>query len=147
MAAMDPFIFDINTYVKADTLTTTLAGGPITIRPLVGIETDAAPFILYWWLPSIVSTDSYFINHDIFRYHILDTDAERGMRIQQAVRERLNKANTIQGSIASATGRILWISELRSGTGAFNAGLGAPKEREGFYTFQLNFEMGYVPLT
>lgn len=143
---MNPFIFDINTYVKADSTVTALAGRAIPIRPLVGVEDDVDPFILYWWLPSIVSIDEYFINQDTFRYHILDKDAERGMRIQQAVRERLNLANNIQGKIPSTTGRVLWLAELRSGTGAFSAGLGSPKEREGFYTLQLNFQVGYVPL-
>jgi hypothetical protein len=142
----DPYIFDVNTYIQADAAITELAGGTIPIYPLVGYEQTVAPFILYWWMPGIFDVGLYGVNVDSIRYHILDTDAERGFKLQRALKNRLNKADNIQGQIASSEGRALWCIEMLSGTGAFNAGLGSPGEREGFYEFQLNFQIGYAPL-
>ena len=142
-----PYIFDVNTYVKGDPTITALAGEEIKIYPLVGYEESDSPFILYWWMPGNMSRDMYFVRVDYLRYHVLDIDAERGLKVQEALLDRLNLGDTIQGLVPSDTARILWAVELRSGTGAFNAGLGAPREREGFYEFQLNFEIGYVPLS
>jgi hypothetical protein len=141
-----PYIFDINTYLKSDATMQALVGGVPKIYPLVGYEESESPFFLYWQMPGNVSRELFFVRCDYIRYHILDRDAARGMRISEQMLNVLNKGDEIQGLISSSSARVLWMVELRSGTGAFNAGLGAPKEREGFYEFQLIFEVGYVPL-
>lgn len=144
---MNPYIYDLNTYTKATTAVTSLNdGNAIDIFPLSGYEDSESPFLLYWWMPGILTKEGYFIRSDFVRYHIMDTDADRGFKIQEALIERLNKGDNIQGLIASTEYRTLSIFLLRSGTGAFNAGLGSPREREGFYEFQLNFQIEYVPL-
>lgn len=147
---MKPYIFDVNKYIQSDEVLREISSidgrEGIPIYPLVGYEDSESPFILYWWIPGTLDKERYFVNVDFMRYHIVDVDADRGMRIVQRLSEILNKGDDIQGLISSEDGRALWSVLLRSGVGAFNAGLGAPREREGFYEFQLNFEVGYVPL-
>jgi len=144
---MSAYIFDINSYVESDPAIKALNGGVnIDVYPLVGYEQTTAPFLLYWWMPGVFDVELYGVNVDSIRYHILDTNAERGFNIQRALKNRLNRGDAIQGQIPSNEGRALWCVQLASGTGAFNAGLGSPTEREGFYEFQLNFQIGWAPL-
>lgn len=134
---MGLLIYDINDYVK-NTLPAPYTG--INIFPMVGYSEVAPPFMLYFWLPSKVNVESFYIRRDFIFYHIYDTDAARLFDITNEMEKIFNVADNIQGQVPSATNRVMW-SEWRGGTPT------APITDEGFYKMSFEIWIGYVPIS
>jgi hypothetical protein len=136
------YIYDINNIIKTDTTLKTLAGDVTTnvvMYPTVGYEDTEPPFILYWFFPGIMEKELYFVRVDQIQYTIYDTDSDRCYNMGQRVIDIMNKGDSIAGTIPSSIGRALWSFLIR-------ARQDSPIQREGFYAYELLFEVGYVPL-
>jgi hypothetical protein len=136
------YIYDINTKVKTDATLKTLAGTPTTdivLYPAVGYEDTNPPFMLYSFFPGIKEKELYFVRVDHLQYIIFDTDSDRCYNMAQRVVDLLNKGDSIAGTIPSTIGRVLWMFLIRGRQDN-------PLQREGFYSYELLFEVGYVPL-
>lgn len=130
-------VYDINTYLK-DNLPAPY--DDIEIFPMVGYSEVDPPFMLYFWLPSKVNVERYYMRRDFIFYNIYDTDAERLFDIVNEMEKLLNVADAIQGQVDSTSNRVMW-SEWRGGTPT------APLMDEGFYKMSFEVWIGYVPLS
>jgi len=130
-------VYDINNYIKNNL---PAAYDDIEIFPMVGYSEVAPPFMLYFWLPSKVNVERYYIRRDFIFYDIYDTDAARLFDLVNEMEKLFNLADEIQGQVDSSTNRVMW-SEWRGGTPT------APMADEGFYKMSFEVWIGYVPLS
>lgn len=130
-------IFDVNTYLKNDATIQTHMGATPNIKPLVGYQQEAPPFIVYQWRPGNYNVERYFIRVDIIRYTIFDDEYDRGSAIAERMERLLNIGDNAHTAIASSNYRIM-ASDLNNGD------TGAPLEREGWYSFRLDYKIEYV---
>jgi len=138
---MANIIYDINTVLKNDSALQAITGqNPVLIYPGVAPDSAVAPVILYFWTPSIVDVDRYYMNRDTLRYCIKDTDSDRAFETARRIVAVLNLADGIQGTVASSDSRTLWMNLVRSS-------FWPPVEREGYYEVNRWFEVGYVPVS
>ena len=129
-------VYDINTALRADTVLANIAGKTMNFFPVVATNGETAPFVIYYYQPSIPSADAYWIRKDVIRYSIFDTDADRLFRLSERFLERLGQADQVakSGGITGSNSRIL--SSYQTGSS-----LAAPLEKEGWYRMNLDFKV------
>lgn len=137
-------VYDLNAVISAGADWATLnAGTTPEILPLSGYADSEPPFIIYSWIPTIVSAEKYFQQKMLVRYFVYDNDIDRMNAIVEEMKDLLNKGDDLD-SIRSlvpvgSNYRILW-SILSGGMP------GIPLEREGFAFSSVEFEVGYILL-
>lgn len=137
-------VYDVNEVIKAGVDWSTVNGGTTPeIMPLLGYSDSEAPFIVYSWIPSIVSNEKFFQQKMLIRYFVYDNNIDRMNAIVEEIRLLMNKADDLD-SIRSLVPvgsdyRILW----SVATGGLP---GIPLEREGFSFSSIELEIGYVLL-
>ena len=76
-------VYDINTFLKADTTLANIAGKTMNFFPVIGYGTESPPFVIYFYSPGIPSVESYWNRHDSILYSIYDSDVDRLFRISE----------------------------------------------------------------
>lgn len=132
-------VYDINSFIKADSEIQTLAGKEISIFPAIAYGDEAAPFIIYYYSPIIPDVEAFWNRVDNVSYLIYDTDIDRMMNIGERIMELLGKGDQISqpGGKAGTDVRIL-------STVVNNAAINAPNERDGWYSMELEFDIHHV---
>jgi hypothetical protein len=129
-------VYDINTALKADSSLANIAGKTMNFFPVVATNGETAPFVIYYYQPSIPSSEAYWMRKDIIRYSIFDTDADRLFRLSERVLAILGEADQVAqaGGITGTNSRILSSYQIGSS-------LVAPLEKEGWYRMNLDFRV------
>jgi len=133
-------VYDINTYLKADSALANIAGKTMNFFPAHGYGNESAPFVVYFYNPFIPSVEAYWNRYDAIKYCIYDNDADRLFRITERVIALLGQSDQIQGFVPSANVRVL-SSYLVS------SDFSEPIEKEGWYEMDLNFSVYSVSLS
>ena len=133
-------VYDINTYLKADTTLANIAGKTMNFFPAHGYGSETAPFVVYFYNPFIPSVEAYWNRYDAIKYCIYDNDADRLFKITERIIELLGKADQIQGNVPSSNVRVL-SSYLSSSS------FSEPIEKEGWYQMDLDFSVYSVSLS
>lgn len=132
-------VYDVNTFLKADSDLANIAGKTMNFFPVVGYGTEPAPFVVYYYNPHIPSVESYWNRYDAIRYSIYDSDVDRMFKIGERMIALLGHGDEIQGTVSSSNVRIL-SSQLVS------TSVSEPIEKEGWYQMDLDFSLFSVSL-
>jgi hypothetical protein len=132
-------VYDINTFLKADSDLANIAGKTMNFFPVIGYGTEPAPFVVYYYNPHIPSVESYWNRYDAIRYSVYDSDVDRMFKIGERMIELLGHGDEIQGTVSSSNVRIL-SSQLVS------TSVSEPIEKEGWYQMDLDFSLFSVSL-
>lgn len=132
-------VYDINTFLKADTALANIAGKTMNFFPVIGYGTESPPFVIYFYSPGIPSVESYWNRHDSILYSIYDSDVDRLFRISERMITLLGSGDQIQGDVPSSNVRVL-SSRLVSSS------VSEPIEKEGWYQMDLDFVLYSVSL-
>lgn len=132
-------VYDINTFLKADTTLANIAGKTMNFFPVIGYGTESPPFVIYFYSPGIPSVESYWNRHDSILYSIYDSDVDRLFRISERMITLLGSGDQIQGDVPSSNVRVL-SSRLVSSS------VSEPIEKEGWYQMDLDFVLYSVSL-
>jgi hypothetical protein len=132
-------VYDVNTFLKADTTLANIAGKTMNFFPVIGYGTETAPFVVYFYNPYIPSVEAYWNRYDAIRYSVYDSDVDRMFKIGERLIELLGHGDEIQGTVSSSNVRIL-SSQLVS------TSVSEPIEKEGWYQMDLDFSLFSVSL-
>ena len=132
-------VYDVNTFLKADTDLANIAGKTMNFFPVIGYGTETAPFVVYYYNPHIPSVESYWNRYDAIRYSVYDSNVDRMFKIGERLIELLGHGDEIQGAVASSNVRIL-SSQLVS------TSVSEQIEKEGWYQMDLDFSLFSVSL-
>jgi hypothetical protein len=132
-------VYDVNTFLKADTALANIAGKTMNFFPVIGYGTETAPFVVYFYNPYIPSVEAYWNRYDAIRYSVYDSDVDRMFKIGERLIELLGHGDEIQGTVSSSNVRIL-SSQLVS------TSVSEPIEKEGWYQMDLDFSLFSVSL-
>ena len=132
-------VYDVNTFLKADTALANIAGKTMNFFPVIGYGTETAPFVVYFYNPYIPSVEAYWNRYDAIRYSVYDSDVNRMFKIGERLIELLGHGDEIQGTVSSSNVRIL-SSQLVS------TSVSEPIEKEGWYQMDLDFSLFSVSL-
>lgn len=132
-------VYDVNTFLKADTTLANIAGKTMNFFPVIGYGTEAPPFVIYFYSPGIPSVEAYWNRHDSITYSIYDSDVDRLFRISERMITLLGSGDQIQGDVPSSNVRVL-SSRLVSSS------VSEPIEKEGWYQMDLDFVLYSVSL-
>ena len=129
-------VYDVNAHLKADATLTSVAGKSMSFMPVVATNGETAPFVVYFYSPSIPSPDAYWIRKDNVRYSIFDTDVDRLFNIAERILAILGTTGSIakSGGVVGTNSRIL--SSYQTGSS-----LAAPLELNGWYRMNLDFKI------
>jgi hypothetical protein len=129
-------VYDVNTHLKADATLTSIAGKTMNFMPVVATDSETAPFVVYFYSPSIPNPDAYWIRKDNIRYSIFDTDVDRLFNIAERILAILGTTGSIakSGGVVGTNSRI--ISSYQTGSS-----LAAPLELNGWYRMNLDFKI------
>lgn len=129
-------IYDVNTFLKNDATLQSLAGKTMSFSPVVGYGTEAPPFVVYFFNPSIPSVEAYWNRNDHVRYSIYDSDVDRLFKLTERMIYLLGHGDTVQqdGGIESANHRFK--SSVFLGSNIIE-----PLEKEGWYQMDLDFRI------
>jgi len=140
MAISTLAVYDINTFIKADSSLQTIAGKQMNIFPIIGPGSETAPFLVYYVSPSVPSVESWWNRYDVVSYVLYDTDINRLYQIGERLIEMLSKGDAISES-GGANG-----TDTRIFSTIFNgAEVAEAIERDGWFTMNLDFTIYYVP--
>jgi hypothetical protein len=129
-------VYDVNTFLKEDTVLQQIAGKTMNFFPIIGYGTEPPPFIVYYFNPSIPSVESYWNRFDNITYSIYDSDVDRMFKISERMIYLLGRGDTIgdSGGIESSNHRFK--SAIFVGSGLLE-----PLEKEGWYQMDLSFRI------
>jgi hypothetical protein len=132
-------VYDVNDFLKLDETIIEIAGKELNFFPAVATDGELAPFVVYYYNPSISSPDTWWKRNDYIRYSIFDTDVDRIFRLSERFLEVLGRADKIsqEGGINGTEVRILTSSFVKSG-------LSYPMEKAGWYKMNLDFRLCWV---
>lgn len=133
---MSVSIYDVNTFLKEDTTLQSIAGKTMNFFPVIGYGTEPAPFVVYYYHPSIPSVEAYWNRFDNVTYSIYDSDVDRMFRIADRMIYLLGRGDTVsqEGGIESANYRFK--SAMFVGSTVLE-----PMEKEGWYQMDLSFRI------
>ena len=132
-------IYDVNAYLKNDSVLGTIAGKQLNFFPVVATDAEPAPFVTYFYNPMIPDVEAYWQRYDIVKYSIFDTDADRLFRLSERFLEILGRGDQIAqaGGVNGTDVRIFSSYQIGSN-------LIAPLEINGWYRMNLDFKIIYV---
>lgn len=129
-------IYDVNTFLKNDSVLQEIAGKTMNIFPVIGYGTELPPFVVYYYNPSIPSVEAYWNRQDHVCYSIYDSDVDRLFKLSERIIYLLGRGDTVQqtGGITSSNYRFK--SSVFLGSTIIE-----PLEKEGWYQMDLNFRI------
>lgn len=132
-------VYDVNSYLKNDSVLETIAGKEMNFFPVVATDAEPAPFVVYFWNPVIPDVEAYWQRYDIVKYSIFDTNADRLFRLSERFLELLGTGDQIaQSGGVNGTDVRVFASYL------IGSNLIAPLEINGWYRMNLDFKITYV---
>jgi hypothetical protein len=129
-------IYDVNNFLKDDATLQSIAGKTMNFFPVIGYGTEAPPFVVYYFYPSIPSVEAFWNRYDNVRYSIYDSDADRLFKIAERFIYLLGRGDTVSqsGGIESENHRFK--SSIFVGSSILE-----PLEKEGWYQMDLDFRI------
>jgi hypothetical protein len=129
-------VYDINTYLTSDSELANTAGKVMSFFPVVGYGDETAPFVIYFYSPSIPSVEAYWQRRDNIRYSIYDTDVDRLFSIGERMIYLLGRGDQIQKSGGPVPNNVRVLS-----TQLVTASSMEPIEKLGWYQMDLDFSI------
>lgn len=132
-------VYDVNTFLKNDDTLESIAGKVMNFYPVVATDGEPAPFVVYFYNPTVSDVETYWERYDYVRYSIFDTDVDRLFQISERFIDLLSIGDGVakQNGITSSTVRILSSKQVGSN-------LVAPLEINGWYRMNLDFRICVV---
>lgn len=132
-------VYDVNTFLKNDETLETIAGKVMNFYPVVATDGEPAPFVVYFYNPTVSDVETYWERYDYVRYSIFDTNVDRLFQISERFIDLLSIGDGVakQNGITSSTVRILSSKQVGSN-------LVAPLEINGWYRMNLDFRICVV---
>jgi hypothetical protein len=132
-------IYDVNTFLKADTTLANIAGKTMSFYPVIGDSEETPPFVIYYATPSISSVEDWWNRYDNVRYCIYDSNVDRLLKISERFLVLLGRGDTVSEStgIQSNSSRIL--SSI-----FVDSSIEEPEEKLGWYKMDLDFQIYHV---
>lgn len=129
-------VYDINNFIKTHTNVTGFLNKEIEIFPTIGYADETAPFIVYFYSPSIPSVEAFWNRKDAVIYSIYDTDIDRLMNLGEILIDILSKGDEISqaSGVAGTDVRIL-------STEVVSSFVEGPAERDGWYNMDIQFNV------
>lgn len=129
-------VYDVNTYLKNDSQIVSIAGKTMNFFPVVATDGEAAPFVVYYYNPTVSNVETYWERYDYVKYSIFDTDVDRLFRLSERFIDLLSIGDGVakQDGITSSRVRILSSQQVGSS-------LVAPIEINGWYRMNLDFRI------
>lgn len=129
-------VYDINTYLKNDDDIVDIAGKVMNFFPAAATDGESAPYVVYYYNPTVSNVETYWEREDYVRYSILDTDVDRLFRLAERFLDLLSIGDGVakQDGIISDTVRILSAYQVSSN-------FSAPIEINGFFRINLDFKI------
>jgi len=132
-------VYDINSFLAADSTLQTIAGKTMPFFPIVGDGSETAPFVVYFVSQNTPSVEAWWNRFDSVAYVVYDTNIDRLLRIGERVIELLSKGDYISGP----SGKDGTDTRLFS-TSFDGSSVGEAIERDGWFTMNLEFTIYYV---
>jgi hypothetical protein len=129
-------VYDINTYLTSDSELANTAGKVMSFFPVVGYGDETAPFVIYFYSPSIPSVEAYWQRRDNIRYSIYDTDVDRLFSIGERMIYLLGRGDQIQKTGGPVPNNVRVLS-----TQLVTASSMEPIEKLGWYQMDLDFSI------
>lgn len=129
-------VYDVNTFLKEDSVLQEIAGKTMNFFPVIGYGTEPPPFVIYYYNPSIPSVESYWNRNDNIRYSIYDSDADRLFQIAERMIYLLGRGDTVGKS-----GGIESDSRIFKAATFVGSHILTPLEKEGWYQMDLDFKI------
>lgn len=132
-------VYDVNTFLKNDDTLENIAGKVMNFYPVVATDGEPAPFVVYFYNPTVSDVETYWERYDYVRYSIFDTNVDRLFQISERFIDLLSIGDGVakQNGITSSTVRILSSKQVGSN-------LVAPLEINGWYRMNLDFRICVV---
>jgi hypothetical protein len=129
-------VYDVNTYLKNDSTIQSIAGKTMSFFPVVATDGEPAPFVVYFYNPTVSNVETYWERYDYIKYSIFDTDVDRLFRLSERFIDLLSIGDGVaqQNGITSDRVRILSAQQIGSS-------LVAPLEINGWYRMNLDFRI------
>lgn len=132
-------VYDINSFLIADSSLQTIAGKTMPFFPIVGDGSETAPFVVYFISQNTPSVEAWWNRFDSVTYVVYDTNIDRLLKIGERVIELLSKGDYISGP-SGKTG-----TDTRLFSTSFDgSSVGEAIERDGWFTMNLEFTIYYV---
>jgi hypothetical protein len=129
-------VYDVNTFLKADSTLQSIAGKTMNFFPVIGYGTEPAPFVVYYYNPSIPSVEAYWNRFDNVTYSIYDSDVDRMFKIADRMIYLLGRGDTVGDSGGIQSNNHRFKSAIFIGSNVLE-----PLEKEGWYQMDLSFRI------
>jgi hypothetical protein len=129
-------VYDVNSFLKSDTVLQGLAGKELNFFPVVGYGTEPAPFVVYFFNPSIPSVEAYWNRNDYVRYSIYDSDVDRLFKLSERFIYLLGHGDSVQQSDGIES-----INHRFKASVFLGSNIIEPLEKEGWYQMDLDFRI------
>lgn len=129
-------VYDVNQFLKNDSVLESIAGKEMNFFPVIGYGTETPPFAVYYFNPSIASVDAYWMRTDTVRYSIYDSDVDRLLRISERIITLLGRGHTVGDSDGITSVNHRFKSSIFLGSNLLE-----PMEKEGWYQMDLDFRI------
>tara|TARA_B100002019_G_C21274847_1_gene604759 strand:+ start:6993 stop:7418 length:426 start_codon:yes stop_codon:yes gene_type:complete len=132
-------VYDINSFLAADSSLQTIAGKTMNFYPIVGYGEDTPPFVVYYVNPAVPSLESHWNRYDNIIYSIYDSDIDRLLKITERFIYLLGRADTVSesGGVTGTDTRIF--SSFLT-----DSSLEEAIEKDGWFKMDLSFTVYYV---
>jgi hypothetical protein len=139
MAISTLAVYDVNSYLAADSTLQSIAGKTMSFFPIVGGTSETAPFAVYFLNQEIPSVEAWWNRYDTVSYTVYDTDIDRLFRIGERIIELLSKGDAISDSGGKEGTDVRLFSTFFTGST-----VGEAIERDGWFTMIIDFRIYYV---
>ena len=131
------FVYDINTYLQADSqLQTLMNNNNFIIYPARAYDDESAPFIVWTYKIDIRDAEMPWWRVDTICYDIYDTDADRCLQIGERIINIINIVDKIDKVPSYNLGQWCFL---------INGEFSGPEKRDGWYAYSLEFEASHLP--
>jgi hypothetical protein len=133
-------VYDINSFLKADSSLSSISGKSLGFFPIVAPDSELGPFVIYYINHNIPSVEAWWNRYDAVNYVIYDTDIDRMLRIGERMIDLLSKGDEISTSSGKEG------TDTRIFSTYFNgSSVSESIERDGWFNMNLEFILYYVP--
>lgn len=139
MAISTPAIYDLNNFMKSNSDVQTVAGKEMSFFPIIGYGDEAAPFVVYTYIPNIPTVEAFWNRYDSITYTIYDSDIDRLYKLTEVFIELLSKGDEI-----SQSGGVTGTDTRIYSTYFVDATSEEAMEKDGWFKMNLNFIVYYA---
>lgn len=133
-------VYDLNSFLKADSSLQTIAGKVLQFFPIIAPENESGPFVVYYVNHNIPSVEAWWNRYDAIIYIVYDTNVDRMLRIGEKIIDLLSKGDEISTSSGKEGTDTRIFSTYFNGSSISDA-----IERDGWFNMNLEFVLYYVP--